>query len=94
MSNIADDPVLGQTNLEMDAAQRRLQLVLDAAGATCGWEWDIANRRLVADVRFASITNQDPVELADGVSTDRFFVSIHPDDLKRVKIALRAALGQ
>lgn len=77
----------------LDLAKRRLQLTLDAAGATCGWEWDIAQRRLTADARFAAITNQDPVALADGVSTDRFFASIHPDDIKRVKLAVAGILA-
>lgn len=77
----------------LDAAQRRLELTLDAAGATCGWEWDIPARRLVADAKFAAITHQDPVALADGVSTDRFYVSIHPDDLKRVKLAVAGILA-
>ena len=89
----ASGPIGEHLDSEMNAAQRRLQLVLDAAGAVGGWEWDIANKRLVADARFATITNQDPVELADGVSTDRFFVSIHPDDLKRVKIAVAGILA-
>jgi PAS domain S-box-containing protein len=95
MTENSDDPemALSRMRCELDAAQRRLQLTLDAAGATCGWEWDIANRRLVADARFAAITNQDPVALADGVSTGHFFVSIHPDDLKRVKIAVAGILA-
>ena len=84
---------LAQARSELDAAHRRLQLTLDAAGATCGWEWDIGQRRLVADARFAAITNQDPVTLADGVSTDHFFHSVHPDDLKRVKIAVAGILA-
>ncbi|KRB49218.1 histidine kinase [Rhizobium sp. Root708] len=93
MIDSADGPRLEHLRAEIDAAQRRLQLVLDAAGATCGWEWDIAEKRLVADAQFAAITNQDPVELADGVSPDRFFASIHPDDLKRVKIAVAGILA-
>jgi PAS domain S-box-containing protein len=78
---------------EFDIAHRRLQLTLDAAGASCEWEWDIANKKLVGDARFAAITNLDPVALADGVSTDHFFKSIHPDDLKRVKLAVAGILA-
>jgi len=78
---------------EFEVAHRRLQLTLDAAGASCEWEWDIANKKLVGDARFAAITNQDPVALADGVSTDHFFKSIHPDDLKRVKLAVAGILA-
>lgn len=93
MSRGVDGQMNGKTSSEMDAAQRRLQLMLDAAGAACGWEWDIAQNSLVADARFATITNQDPVELADGAPTDRFFAAIHPDDLKRVKIAVAGILA-
>jgi PAS domain S-box-containing protein len=93
MTKTSDDPVIDRERSQIDAAQRRLQLVLDAAGATCGWEWDIAEKRLVADARFAGITDQDPVALADGVPTDRFFTSIHPEDLKRVKIAVAGILA-
>lgn len=84
---------LARLRSELELAQRRLQLTLDAAGAPCGWEWHITQKRLVADARFAAITNQDPVALADGVPTDRFFASIHPDDLKRVKLAVAGILA-
>ncbi|KQT05179.1 histidine kinase [Rhizobium sp. Leaf391] len=77
----------------LDAAKRRLELTLDAAGATCGWEWDIPARRFVADARFAAITHQDPVALADGATTNAFFASIHPDDLKKIKLAVAGILA-
>jgi PAS domain S-box-containing protein len=95
MGNDADNLAteLARERSELELAQRRLQLTLDAAGAACGWEWDIARKRLVADARFAAITNQDAVALADGVSTDHFFLSIHPDDLKRVKVAVAGILA-
>jgi PAS domain S-box-containing protein len=79
--------------VELQVARRRLQLTLDAAGATCGWEWDIPGKQMFADARFAAITHQDPLALAAGVSTDHFFASIHPDDLKRVKIAVAGILA-
>jgi PAS domain S-box-containing protein len=83
----------GGLNAELDLARQRLQLMIDAAGATCGWEWDIPSKRLTGDARFAAITNQDPVALAQGVSTEQFFNAIHPDDLKRVKLAVAGILG-
>jgi PAS domain S-box-containing protein len=85
-------PAAGRSDA-LEAAQRRLHLTLDAAGAVCGWEWDILANRLLADARFAAITRQDPVALADGVSPDHFFASIHPDDLKRVKLAVAGILA-
>lgn len=78
---------------ELKAAQRRLLLTIDAAGATCGWEWDIAAKRLVADARFAAITNQDAVALAEGVPASHFFTSVHPDDLRRLKLAVAGILA-
>jgi PAS domain S-box-containing protein len=84
---------LVQTEAELERARRRLQLTLDAAGETCGWEWDIPRKRFVADARFAAMTQQDPLTLVDGTSPDRFFTSIHPDDLKRVKLAVAGMLA-
>lgn len=84
---------LARMRSELEAAQRRLQLTLDAAGETSGWEWDIAQKRFYADAKFAVITGQDALSLAEGVSTDHFFVSIHPDDVKRVKLAVAGILA-
>lgn len=89
--SLAND--LDRVRQELRLARRKLQLTLDAAGATCGWDWDIKRRRLVADARFAHITGQDPVELAEGVTTDRFFRGIHPDDVNRVKLAVGGMLS-
>ncbi|MBZ5763078.1 PAS domain-containing protein [Rhizobium sp. VS19-DR104.2] len=92
-ARVDDDPELERTRRELAMVRRQLELTLDVAGAPCAWEWDIRRARLVADVRFAAITQQDPVALADGVSTDQFFKSIHPDDLKRVKLAVAGMLA-
>lgn len=88
--NLASE--LDRVRLELQVARRKLQLTLDAAGATCSWDWNISRRELVADARFAHITGQDPVELAEGVTTDRFFAAIHPDDVSRVKLAVGGML--
>ncbi|NEI73102.1 PAS domain S-box protein [Rhizobium lusitanum] len=95
MTDDADDLAAKLSNVrsELETAQRRLELTLEAAGATCGWEWDIVNRRLFADARFAAITHQDPIQLAAGVATSRFFTSIHPDDVKRIKVAVAGILS-
>nr|WP_250813138.1 PAS domain-containing protein [Neorhizobium tomejilense] len=88
-----DNLELVRTRRELASLRRQLELTLDVAGAPCAWEWDIRRARLVADLRFAAITQQDPVALADGVSTDHFFESIHPEDLKRVKLAVAGMLA-
>ncbi len=93
MTRSPDIPLGDHPRSEVEAAQRRLQLVLDAAAATCSWEWDIAQKSLIADAGFSVITNQDPAALADGVPSDNFFTSVHPDDLKRVKVAVAGILA-
>jgi PAS domain S-box-containing protein len=75
------------------AARRRLDLTLDSAGAVCTWDWDIAVGKLTADPYFAAITGQDPVELAEGAPTRRFFHNIHPEDDKRIRLAVAAILA-
>ncbi len=90
-AKLAEDLV--RTGADLEAAQRRLQLTLDATGETCSWEWDIAKKRLTADAKFAAITGQDPIALAEGVSPEHFFTSIHPEDLKRVKLAVAGILA-
>jgi PAS domain S-box-containing protein len=78
---------------DVELATRRLRLLIDAAGTTCGWEWDIPTKRLTGDAQFAVVTRQDPLALADGVPTDCFFTSIHPDDVKRIKIAVAGMMA-
>ncbi len=84
---------LVQVQRELDDAQRRLRLTLDVAGAAGNWEWDIAQDRLVGDARFAALTGQDPMQLAEGLPTRAFFTNIHPDDLNRVRIAVAGIMA-
>ncbi|HEV7321818.1 MAG TPA: PAS domain-containing protein [Ensifer sp.] len=74
-------------------AEQRLHLTLDAAGATGTWEWDITNKILIGDARFAALTLQDPTELARGVSTSKFFANIAAEDQKRVRLAVAGILA-
>ena len=82
-----------QLKSEVRDAKHRLDLTLDAAGAIGGWEWDILANRLTGDARFAALTSQDPVELAQGVATSRFFANIAPDDYKRIRLAVAGILA-
>jgi len=74
-------------------AERRLNLVLDAAGATGGWDWDISTKTLTGDARFAALMGIDPVGLAAGIATSMFFSSIFADDQKRIRLAVAAMLA-
>ena len=89
----AREEELSRLDSEIAAARHRLRVMLDAAGASCGWDWDIPGNRFYADARFAEITNQDPVALAGGLATAAFFAAIHPDDLTRIKLAVAGMLA-
>jgi PAS domain S-box-containing protein len=78
---------------QIEAAKQRLDLTLEAAGAAGAWMWDIAAQRLTADARFAALTGQDPLELANGVPTSRFFAGIHPEDVRRIRLAVAGILA-
>lgn len=84
---------LARLKSDIRDAEHRLHLTLDAAGATGGWEWDIPGKILTGDARFATLTSQDPVELARGVPTSRFFASIAADDQKRIRLAVAGILA-
>ncbi len=84
---------LARLNSDIRDAEHRLHLTLDAAGATGGWEWDVPNKILTGDARFATLTSQDPVELSRGVPTSRFFASIAADDQKRIRLAVAGILA-
>ncbi|WIJ25837.1 PAS domain S-box protein [Devosia sp. RR2S18] len=84
---------LAELQRQIKDARHRLELTLEAAGAAGGWVWDIAARRLTADPRFAALTGQDPLELAQGVPTSKFFTSIHPEDVRRIRLAVAGMLA-
>ena len=86
-------PDLSDIQQQLADAKRRLLLTLEAAGAAGGWRWDIRRQRLFADARFAVLTGQDPLELAEGAPTNRFFTGIHPEDVARVRIAVAGILA-
>lgn len=77
---------------EIREAEHRLHLTLDAAAATGGWDWDIAGGVLFGDASFAMLTGHDPVELAKGTATNKFFNNIVPEDQKRIRLAVAAML--
>ena len=93
MSDHENSDRLAHLTSEIEAAERRLRLVLDAAGATGGWDWDIDKRILRGDARFATLMGLDPVALEAGVPTRQFFHSILPEDQKRVRLAVAGMLA-
>jgi PAS domain S-box-containing protein len=63
-----------------------------AAGAAGRWNWDIAGRVLRMDARLAKLHGLDPETAAEGLPTGAFFTAIHPDDVRRVRIAVAGVL--
>lgn len=84
---------LADLERQIGEARQRLELTLEAAGVAGSWEWDIVRQTLTADGRFAGLTGQDPVGLARGVPTSHFFVGIHPEDVRRIRIAVAGILA-
>ncbi|WP_421695982.1 PAS domain-containing protein [Aestuariivirga sp.] len=91
-SPIAPETLAG-LEAQIAEARQRLLLTLDAAGSTGAWEWDIPARTLRGDASFATLTGQDAVALDAGVPTSHFFLGIHPEDQKRIRLAVAAILA-
>ena len=64
-----------------------------AAGTSGSWEWDIAADVLWVDERFASLYNLHESQARAPLPTSTFFSRIHPDDKKRMLIAVAGMLG-
>ncbi|MDB5524737.1 MAG: sensory box protein [Rhizobium sp.] len=78
---------------QLEDARHRLELTLDSAGTPCAWVWDVKERRLTGDARFATIIGLDPIALAEGLPVNAFFTGIHPEDIKRIRLAVAAILA-
>ncbi|MGY2048167.1 PAS domain S-box protein [Methylobacterium sp. JK268] len=73
--------------------QRHLAVTLSSAGIAGTFDWDIENRRLHVDERFALLTGIPlPVDPA-GIPTAGFFASIHPLDRTRIRLAVTGMLN-
>jgi PAS domain S-box-containing protein len=70
----------------------RLRTILSASGAAAAWEWDVADRRIVGDPGFATLYGITPAEATDGISPNRFFAIIHPQDRDRMRLAMGGML--
>lgn len=78
---------------ELDQTNERLRLTLTVAGTGGSWDWDIPRKHFTADARFAALHNLDPAEAAKGLPAEAFFAAIHPDDRKRVRLAVGGILN-
>lgn len=77
---------------ERQHADERLQLALSVGNSIGAWDWDVANDRITADVRFATLYGVDPERAAAGAPLAEFFEGIHPDDRERVGAEIEKVL--
>ncbi|EIM28963.1 PAS domain S-box protein [Microvirga lotononidis] len=78
---------------ELDQTNERLRLTLTVAGTGGSWDWDIPNGRLTGDARFAALHDLNSSEAAKGLPTEAFFKAIHPDDRRRIRLAVGGILN-
>jgi PAS domain S-box-containing protein len=79
-----------RAELALADTRARLDAALEA-GAIATWSWDITNNRLFGDSKLAQLFNLAPFE-GDGGLLEKYFKSIHPDDLDRTINALNHAV--
>ncbi|MFC0384956.1 PAS domain-containing protein [Muricoccus vinaceus] len=84
----APDP---QRDADLEA-NRRLREALAASGVLAAWDWDLAERRITGDERFAALYGLGAEEAARGVPPGVFFSVIHPEDRPRIRLAVGAIL--
>lgn len=84
---------LAASQKELDRTNERLRLTLTVAGTGGSWDWDIPNRRLTADARFAALHDLDQAEAAGGLPPEVFFRAIHPEDRARIRLAVAGILN-
>jgi PAS domain S-box-containing protein len=64
-----------------------------AAGTSGSWEWDISFDQLWIDERFAELYGLDATQARVALPTSTFFLRIHPNDKRRMRIAVAGMLG-
>ncbi len=78
---------------ELDRTNERLRATLTVAGTGGSWDWDIPNRRLTGDARFAALHGLDQADAVKGLPPEAFFKAIHPDDRLRIRLAVAGILN-
>jgi len=66
-------------------SEERLQLALSGSRAAGVWDWNVPEDRVIADARFAQVHGVDPALATTGTSSRDFLITIHPDDLVKVR---------
>ncbi len=74
------------------ATAERLRGVLSASATAAAWEWHVAEKRVVGDAGFATLYGISAAEAIRGISPNRFFAIIHPQDRDRMRLAIGGML--
>ncbi|MGZ6243930.1 MAG: PAS domain S-box protein [Candidatus Binataceae bacterium] len=77
---------------ELRGASERVTLALDAGAIIGTWVWRVRDNVFLADEQFAKAFGTDPEVCHSGLPIEKVMVSIHPDDLERVRAAVNDAL--
>ena len=70
----------------------RLRATLSLSGGAAAWEWQIDEGRILGDARFADLYGLNSEDASEGISADRFYSIIHPDDQTRIRLAIDGML--
>lgn len=73
-------------------SEERLSLAINGTSLVGTWDWDIVNDSVTADERFATLYNLDPQRAGLGLPISEFLHAVHPDDARRVRDEIAAAL--
>ena len=76
---------------DLQRAQERIEVALEAGGIVGTWDLDIAENRLTCDERFARLFGISAQEGRAGIDNDLFIGRLHPEDGATMRQALAAA---
>ncbi|WP_172122796.1 MULTISPECIES: PAS domain-containing protein [unclassified Devosia] len=74
-------------------SEERLSLALNSSTLVGTWDWDIVANSVTADEKFATMYNLDAATAKTGIALEGFMQAIHPEDVERVGVEIRAALA-
>ncbi|WP_093925229.1 PAS domain S-box protein [Sulfitobacter brevis] len=81
-----------KTQNDLEAAQERIKLALEAGAIIGTWIWYVPEDIITADERFARAFGLDPARCHDGLPLKDATLSIHVDDVARVEAAINTSL--
>ena len=95
--NNSDSAQRPETLVEARRKQReevsdRLRATLSLSGGAAAWEWHIHDGRILGDARFADLYSLNPEDAVEGISADKFYSIIHPEDQTRIRLAVDGML--